>query len=84
MIEKAAQRYLEVIEKAATAAGVRCQPVHITSDFPADAILKAAKKHKCDLIYMASHGRRGLKGMLLGSVTQKVLAQVDISVLVHR
>ena len=84
MIEKAAQRYLEGIEKAATAAGVRYQPVHVTSDFPADSILKAAKKHKCDLIYMASHGRRGIKGMLLGSVTQKVLAHADISVLVHR
>jgi nucleotide-binding universal stress UspA family protein len=84
MIEKAAQRYLEVIEKAATAAGVRCQSIHITSDFPADSILKIAKKNKCDLIYMASHGHRGLKGMLLGSVTQKVLAHSEISVLVHR
>ena len=84
MIEKVAQRYLKVLEKAATAAGVRYESIHIISDFPADSILKAAKKHKCDLIYMASHGRRGIKGVLLGSVTQKVLAHADISVLVHR
>ena len=84
MIEKAAERYLEVIEKAAAAVGVRCQLVHVTSDFPADTILEVAKKRKCDLIYMASHGRRGIKGMLLGSETQKVLAHADVSVLVHR
>jgi nucleotide-binding universal stress UspA family protein len=84
MIEKVAQRYLKVIEKAATAAGVLCQSVHMTSDFPADSILKVAKKRKCDLIYMASHSRRGIKGVLLGSVTQKVLAHAEISVLVHR
>ena len=84
MIEKAARQYLEVIERAAEAAGVRCQSVHVTSDFPADTILKVAKKRKCDLIYMASHGRRGIKGMLLGSETQKVLAHAEIPVLVHR
>ncbi len=63
-----------MIEQAAEAAGVRCESVHVTSDFPADTILEAAKKRKCDLIYMASHGRRGITGVLLGSETQKVLA----------
>ena len=54
-----------------------CEAVHVTSDFPAEAILAAAKKRKCDLIFMASHGRRGLRGVLLGSETQKVLAQLQ-------
>jgi nucleotide-binding universal stress UspA family protein len=84
MIEKAARRYLDVIESAARAAGVRCECIHVTSDFPADTILKVAAKRKCDLIYMASHGRRGLTGVLIGSETQKVLAGAEISVLVHR
>ncbi len=84
MIEKAAGRYLEVIESAARAAGVRCESIHVTSDFPADTILEVAAKRKCDLIYMASHGRRGLAGVLIGSETQKVLARAEISVLVHR
>jgi nucleotide-binding universal stress UspA family protein len=56
----------------------------VTNDFPADAILAVAKKKKCDLIYMASHGRRGLKGVLLGSQAQKVLAGARIPVLIHR
>jgi len=84
MIEKAANKYLEVIERAAEAAGVRCQSVHVTSDFPADTILDVAGKRKCDLIYMASHGRSGIAGVLIGSETQKVLSRAEISVLVHR
>lgn len=50
----------------------------------ADTILETAKKAKCDLIVMASHGRRGLRGLLLGSETRKVLAGSRIPVLVHR
>jgi nucleotide-binding universal stress UspA family protein len=56
----------------------------VTSDFPADAILAAAAKRKCDLIFMASHSRKGLRGMLLGSETQKVLARSAVPVLVFR
>jgi nucleotide-binding universal stress UspA family protein len=84
LIEKTAAKYLAVIEEACEKAGVACQSVHVTNDFAADAILAAAKKYKCDLIHMASHGRRGIKAMLLGSETQKVLAQSTISVLVFR
>ena len=84
MIEKAARQYLEVIERAAEAAGVRCQSVHVTSDFAADTILATAKKRKCDLIYMASRGRRGIARALIGSETRKVLSGAKISVLVHR
>ena len=84
MIEKTTAHYLGVIEKAAEAAGVACECVHVTNDFPADAILAAAKKQKCDLILMAPHGRRGLAGVLLGSETQKVLTHSKIPVLVYR
>ena len=84
MIKQAAKHHLGVIEDAAKAAGVPCEMVSVTDDYPSDAILAAAKRLKCDLIVMASHGRRGLKGMLLGSETQKVLAQAKVPVLVSR
>jgi len=82
---QAARRHLGAIEKAARAAGVRCESLSVTSDFPADAILAAAKKRRCDLIFMASHGRRGIRrASLLGSETQKVLAGSALPVLVYR
>jgi nucleotide-binding universal stress UspA family protein len=84
MIERAAAAYVGAVEKAARAAGVRCEAVTVTSDFPADAILATAKKRRCDLVVMGSHGRRGLKGALLGSETQKVLAEGALPVLVYR
>ena len=84
LIEKVAARYLGVIERAASAEGVRCEVIHVTNDFPADAILDVAKRRRCDLIVMASHGRRGITGLLLGSETQKVLARATMPVLVHR
>jgi len=84
MIEKTASRYLGVIEQAAKSAGVACECVRVTNDFPADAILAIAKKNKCDLIFMASHGRRGLASVLLGSETQKVLTHSKVPVLVSR
>jgi nucleotide-binding universal stress UspA family protein len=84
LIKRATLRHLAVIERAAKAAGVRCETVCVTDDFPADAILAQAKRRKCDLIFMASHGRGGLKGVLLGSETQKVLTHARIPVLVCR
>jgi nucleotide-binding universal stress UspA family protein len=81
---RAAAACLGVIEKAARAARVPCQTLTVTSDFPADTILATAKKQRCDLVFMASHGRRGLKGALLGSETQKVLAEGKLPVLVYR
>jgi nucleotide-binding universal stress UspA family protein len=83
-IEKAANQHLAVVEKAAKAAGVRCKVEHLTDDYPAAAIIAAAKRNKCDLIFMASHGRGGFRASLLGSQTQKVLSQSKIPVLVHR
>lgn len=84
MIQENAARFLGVIERAAAEAGVGYQGVRETSDYPADVILAVARKKKCDLIVMASHGRRGLRGVLLGSETQKVLTQSRIPVLVCR
>lgn len=54
------------------------------SDLVAEAVIAAAKKYKCDLIVMASHGRRGVKRLLLGSETQHVLTHSQIPVLVLR
>lgn len=81
---KIAEKHLEVVKKAAAAAGVKSAGYYTTSDFAADAIVKAAKKYRCDLIAMASHGRSGLSKILLGSETQKVLANTGIPVLVLR
>jgi nucleotide-binding universal stress UspA family protein len=83
-IEKAAKQHLAAIEKAAKAAGVVCKVEHVTDDYPADAIVTAARRNKCDLIVMASHGRSGFRASMLGSQTQKVLAQSKVPVLVHR
>ncbi len=83
-IKKAVENYLGFVEKEAKAAGVRCKTLHTTSDFPAEVILAMAAKEKCDLIFIASHGKRGLTRALLGSQTQKVLSGSKIPVLVHR
>ena len=84
-IRKATEAYLGVVQKAARTAGVPCEVMSETSDYPADAIVAAAKKRRCDLIFIASHGRRGVRReSLLGSETQKVLSQAPIPVLVFR
>jgi nucleotide-binding universal stress UspA family protein len=79
-----AQQYLRVIEDEAKEAGVACDTASAVSDHPYEAIINAAKERGCDLIMMASHGRRGVKGVLIGSETQKVLTHCDIPVLVYR
>lgn len=84
LAEKAAQLHLQFVEKLAKKAGVSVKSAHVTDDFPASAILKVAKKEKCDLIYIASHGRSGFRNSLLGSQTTKILADSPIPVLVHR
>jgi nucleotide-binding universal stress UspA family protein len=70
--------------RSAAAAGVRAKGVTMQTDAVAEAITAAARKHKCDLIVMASHGRRGLKRLLLGSETQNVLTSATTPVLVLR
>lgn len=84
LIDRAASRYLGAVEAAARKAGVDCECITLTGEYPADAILQEAQRRKCDLIVMASHGRRGLQGVLLGSETQKVLAHARTPVLVCR
>lgn len=84
MIKRTAAKRLEFIEREAKKAGVRFEGVHVTSDYPADAILDVAKKKKCDAIVMATQGEGGLRGLFIGSVTQKVLNQSKIPVLVLR
>jgi nucleotide-binding universal stress UspA family protein len=84
MIDRAAAKYLGAIEKVALSAGVECARVQVTSDFPAEVIVDTARRRKCDFIVMASHGRKGLSGVLLGSETQKVLVQAKTPVLVYR
>lgn len=63
---------------------VKVKPITVKSDLIAEAIIAAAKRNKVDLIVMASHGRRGLKRLLLGSETQQVLTHSHIPVLVLR
>ena len=82
--DQEARKCLSSIEIEAEVEKVPCEVFHVVSDSPYEAIIDAAKKKKCDLIVMASHGRRGLSGLLLGSETQKVLIHSDIPVLVCR
>jgi nucleotide-binding universal stress UspA family protein len=72
------------VTKAAKAAGIKAEVVAIAGDRPHEAIIKIAKRKKCDLIIMGSHGRSGVTGILLGSVTQKVLSHSTLPVLVLR
>lgn len=83
-MQQRARKCLSSIEVEAAIEKVACEIFHIVSDTPYQAIIDAAKKKKCDLIFMASHGRRGLSGLVLGSETQKVLIHSKIPVLVCR
>ncbi len=82
--EKQAKGYLSEIETLCAEAGVSCRLVTTASDVPHEAIIEAAQRAGCDLIFMASHGRRGISALLLGSVTNKVLTFSKIPVLVWR
>jgi len=79
-----AQRAMEQVKMAAQAAGVPCETIREVHDQPYRAIVDAAHALGCDLIVMASHGRRGLSALLLGSETAKVLTHSTIPVLVYR
>jgi nucleotide-binding universal stress UspA family protein len=79
-----AAKYLGRIKDAAAAAGVSCHLIHAQHEQPYQAIVEAAKKEGCDLIVMASHGRRGFSALVLGSETNKVLTHSSIPVLVYR
>ena len=79
-----AKIHLAALLKVAQGAGVACDVVVEASDQPYEAIVKTADQKGCDLVMMASHGRKGLHALLIGSETQKVLTHSRIPVLVYR
>jgi len=83
-VQAEVNKNLLAIEKAAKEAGVPCETAQEKNVQPYEAIIEAARKKECDLIIMASHGRRGVGALLLGSETQKVLTHSKIPVLVYR
>lgn len=82
--EQAACNCLRAVTDEARTAGVVSRALHVRHRDPYVAILETARKEGCDLIVMASHGRRGLTELLLGSETVKVLTHSEIPVLVYR
>ena len=74
--------YLSALKKAADKEGVPCETICVTANQPFEAIVRMAEGKACDLIVMASHGRKGIAGFLLGSETQKVLSHSKKPVLV--
>ena len=79
-----AQAAVDAAIKLAEASGVSAKGVVVKDDLVSEALIGVAKKQKCDLIVMASHGRRGIKRLLLGSETQQVLTHTQLPVLVLR
>ncbi|NMG34555.1 universal stress protein [Azoarcus sp. TTM-91] len=79
-----AARILERATAAASAEAVVSATDTVVSEVPYEAIIEAADRHGCDLVFMASHGRKGIAGLLLGSETQKVLTHSKTPVLVYR
>jgi nucleotide-binding universal stress UspA family protein len=82
--ERYARKLLDKVEAIAKKARVKCNGVFVTDDDPWRAIIKTAKRQGCDVIVMASHGRRGLAAVVLGSETTKVLTHSKVPVLVCR
>ena len=81
---KAADEKLAVVERLAREAGVQVETLRLSNDHPWEALVQAAKDKRCDLIVMASHGRRGVSAVVLGSETHKVLTHSTVPVLVVR
>ena len=84
IMEKTARKALAAVDVEAGAAGVAYGSAMLTANNPWEGIIRVAKSKKCDLIVMASHGRRGLAGLVLGSETTKVLTHSKVPVLVYR
>jgi nucleotide-binding universal stress UspA family protein len=81
---ESATRTLAAVDDLAKKIAVDCKSIHVKDQYPADGILDAAKSHGCDLIVMASHGRRGLGRLLLGSAAISVLTHSTVPVLICR
>jgi nucleotide-binding universal stress UspA family protein len=79
-----AMQYVDKVKTAASEREVRCKTVVAQSHLPHEEIIKAAEQFRCDVIFMASHGRKALGSLLIGSETQKVLAHSTVPVLVLR
>ena len=79
-----AEKVLGTVSAAAKLAGVACEMLHVEHKHVYQAIIDAAASRRCDLIVMASHGRRGVSAVVLGSETVKVLTHSKIPVLVYR
>jgi nucleotide-binding universal stress UspA family protein len=82
--EAHAEKVLGTVSAAAKLAGVACETLHVEHEHVYQAIIDAASARKCDLIVMASHGRRGISAIVLGRETVKVLTHSKIPVLVYR
>ena len=79
-----AETQLDAVAKEAQAAGVKAKTAVVKSDLIAESIISAARKHKADLVVMASHGRKGLKRILLGSEALAALTHSELPVLILR
>lgn len=80
--EDAARAVLDAVADAAGEADIACDTVHVANQYPAEAILKTAESLGCDMIVMASHGRRAIGRMLLGGEAVRVITQAHVPVLV--
>jgi len=83
-MKKLATKYLAQVKDAAARSGVECDGIDLEHEHPYQAIIDTAKARGCDLIVMASHGRRGISAIVLGSETAKVLTHGSVPVLVYR
>ena len=83
-VEAFAAKILSAVSDTAKAAGVPCRTLHERDQFPAEGIIETAEAEECDLIVMASHGRRGLSRLFLGSQANRVVTQSTIPVLICR
>jgi nucleotide-binding universal stress UspA family protein len=83
-VEAYAEKVLGTVSAAAKLAGVDCDVLHVEHEHIYQAIIDAAEARRCDLIVMASHGRRGVSAVVLGSETVKVLTHSKIPVMVYR
>ncbi|NNE38733.1 MAG: universal stress protein [Gammaproteobacteria bacterium] len=79
-----ANKVLSTAEEIINSHGLKCELIHISDKHPADGIIDTAQEKGCDLIVMASHGRRGLQKILLGSIASEVLSNSTIPVLIVR
>ena len=82
--ERIASKRVQAVREACATAGVACEAHTVEALHPWEAIIEHARTMECDLIVMASHGRRGVTALLLGSETQKVLTHCKVPILIVR